>query len=95
MDLGAVYSLQAPTLAELKTKISSEYFNLDKPIGADVQLYDGAIEICFDGEHDYRKSMDERDHTPFLETIRITISQVDETYLDLSNDPLFKNIGAN
>lgn len=89
-DHGVVQTIQAPSLEELKQKISREFFNLEKPVGADVQIFDGSIEIQYEGEHDYRTPKSEQ--VPFIETARIVISKVEETYLDLSNEDLFKNI---
>jgi len=89
-DHGTIRELTAPTLQALKNKIEKEYFDLEKPIGADVQIFDGAIEIQYQGEHDYRTPKAEQ--IPFIETVRITISQVEETYLDLANETIFKNI---
>lgn len=89
-DHGQVGTLQAPTLEELKTKIEKQYFNLEKPIGADVQIFDGRIEIQYQGEHDYRTPKDEQ--VPFIETVSIIISSVDETYLDLANESIFSKI---
>lgn len=89
-DQGVVRSITAPTLAELKAKIEREYFNLEKPIGADVQIFDGRIEIQYQGEHDYRTPKAEQ--IPFIETTSIVISKVDETYLDLANEDIFSKI---
>lgn len=89
-DHGIVQTFQAVTLEELKNKIQKEFFNLEKPVGADVQIFDGAIEIQYQGEHDYRTPKAER--IPFIETARIVISKIDETYLDLANETIFKNI---
>jgi len=89
-DHGIIRELTAPTLVELKAKIESEYFNLEKPVGADVQIFDGRIEIQYQGEHDYRTPKNEQ--TPFIEITSIIISKVDETYLDLSNEEIFSKI---
>lgn len=89
-DHGIIAELQAPTLLELKAKIEKSYFNLDKPIGADVQIFDGRIEIQYQGEHDYRTPKSEQ--IPFIETVSIVISSVDETYLDLANESIFKGV---
>lgn len=89
-DHGIIREIQASTLEELKNKVEKEFFNLEKPIGADVQIFDGAIEIQYQGEHDYRTPKAEQ--IPFIETARIVISKVDETYLDLANETIFKNI---
>jgi len=89
-DHGIIRELTDSTLEGLKKKIEKEFFNLEKPIGAAVQIYDGSIEIQYQGEHDYRTPKSEQ--IPFIETARIVISKVDETYLDLSNEELFKNI---
>ncbi len=89
-DLGVVREIKDSTLEGLKAKISKEFFNLENPIGADVQIFDGAIEIQYQGEHDYRTP--EADQIPFIETARITISKVEETYLDLANEPTFSKI---
>lgn len=90
-DHGIIRELTAPTLAELKTKIEHEYFNLEKPIGADVQIFDGRIEIQYQGEHDYRTPKAEQ--IPFIETTSIYISRVTETHIDLESNPLFASIG--
>lgn len=89
-DHGIIRELTAPTLAELKTKIEHESFNLEKPIGADVQIFDGRIEIQYQGEHDYRTPKDEQ--IPFIETMSIAISKIDETYLDLVNEEIFSKL---
>ena len=89
-DIGLIGILQAPTLAELKKQIESEYFSLEKPIGADVQIFDGAIEINYEGEHHY--STPKAEQIPFFETVRIIITQVEETTIDLSNEPLFSKV---
>lgn len=89
-DHGIIREIQASTLEELKNNIQKEFFNLEKPIGADVQIFDGAIEIQYQGEHDYRTPKAEQ--IPFIETARIVISKIDETYLDLANETIFKNI---
>lgn len=80
-DFGVVETIQAPTLQELKEKISKQFFNLEKPIGADVQIFDSAIEISC-----------EDDSKPQINNYRITISKVEETYIDLSNEGLFKGV---
>jgi hypothetical protein len=82
--------LTAPTLEELKSKIEREYFSLDKPIGADVQIFDGRLEIQYQGEYDYRTPKEEQ--IPFIETVSIFISKVEETNVDLEIDPIFKNV---
>lgn len=89
-DHGQVRELTAASLKELKQKIEREYFNLENPIGADVQIFDGRIEIQYAGEHDYRTPKAEQ--VPFIETTSIVISKVDETYLDLASEPLFSKI---
>lgn len=89
-DHGVVLTLQDPTLEGLKKKIEQHYFDLEKPVGADVQIFDGALEIQYQGEHDYRTPKDEQ--IPFIETARIVILKVEEEYLDLANEPLFSKI---
>lgn len=89
-DHGITRELTAPTLKELKSKIECEYFSLDKPIGADVQIFDGRIEIQYSGEHDYRTPKEEQ--IPFIETVYIYISKVEETEIDLEREELFKNV---
>lgn len=89
-DCGVVREITASTLVELKQKIEREYFNLEKPVGADVQIFDGRIEIQYEGEHDYRTPKAER--IPFIETTSIYISKVNEESIDLENEELFKNI---
>lgn len=89
-DHGIVRELKDATLEGLKKKIEREFFNLEKPIGADVQIFDGVIEIQYEGEHDYRTPKAEQ--IPFIETARITIAKVEETNLDLMNEPLFQKI---
>ena len=89
-DLGIIRELTATTLEDLKNKIQKEYFNLEKPVGADVQIFDGRIEIQYQGEHDYRTPKAEQ--IPFIETTSIVISKIDETYLDLANEKLFSKI---
>lgn len=89
-DHGVVATIQKPTLEELISEISKQYFNLERPIGADVQIFDGSLEIQYEGEHDYRTPKAEQ--IPFIETARITISKVDETYLDLSLEPAFSKV---
>ena len=89
-DHGVVDEFTDATLEGLVAKIENSYFSLTKPIGADVQIFDGAIEIQYSGEHDYRTPKAEQ--IPFVETARVTISKVDETYLDLASEPLFKNL---
>lgn len=89
-DHGIVRELTAPSLEELKKKIEKEYFSLDNPIGADVQIFDGRIEISSQGEHDYRTP--EAEQIPFIENFSIVISKIDETYLDLANEDIFSKI---
>lgn len=89
-DHGIVFTFQDSTLEGLKKQIEKHFFNLDKPIGADVQIFDGAIEIQYQGEHDYRTPKAEQ--IPFIETARIVISKIDEAYLDLASETIFKNI---
>lgn len=89
-DHGVVLTLQDPTLEGLKEKIAQHYFDLEKPVGADVQIFDGALEIQYQGEHDYRTPKDEQ--IPFIETARIVFLKVEEEYLDLANEPLFSKI---
>lgn len=89
-DHGVVRDFTAPTLEELKKKIEKEYFNLEKPIGADVQIFDGRIDIQYIGEHDYRTPKSEQ--IPFIETTSIYISKIEETYLDLANEEIFSKI---
>ncbi len=89
-DLGIVRELTATTLEDLKNKIQKEYFDLEKPVGADVQIFDGRIEIQYQGEHDYRTPKAEQ--IPFIETTSIVISKIDEIYLDLANEKLFSKI---
>lgn len=83
-------AIQAPTLAKLKEKISKRYFDLDKPIGADVQIFDNRIEISYEGEHDYRTS--KKDQFLFFETVSIYIAQVEETEVNLASEKLFSKI---
>jgi hypothetical protein len=89
-DHGIVRELTDSTLEGLKNKIKREFFDLEKPIGADIQIFDGAIEIQYQGEHDYRTPKAEQ--IPFIETARIVISKIEETYLDLANETIFKNV---
>lgn len=89
-DLGIIRELTATTLEDLKNKIQKEYFDLEKPVGADVQIFDGRIEIQYQGEHDYRTPKAEQ--IPFIETTSIVISKIDETYLDLANEKVFSKI---
>jgi hypothetical protein len=87
---GVIRELTAPTLEELKSKIEREYFSLDKPLGADVQIFDGRLEIQYQGEHDYRTPKEEQ--IPFIETVSIFISKVEETMVDLESESIFKNV---
>lgn len=87
---GIIRELTAPTLKELKVKIEREYFSLDKPIGADVQIFDGRIEIQYEGEHDYR--MPREDRIPFIETVSVYISKVEEIPIDLETEEIFKGV---
>lgn len=80
IELG-ITEKSAPTLEELKSKIEHEYFNLEKPIGADVQVFDGAIEISF-----------ETDDGKGIENARIIIAKVEETYIDIASEPIFKGV---
>lgn len=80
-DFGVIDTIQAPTLAGIKIAIEKRYFNLEKPIGANVQVFDGALEISY--ESDFARQ---------IENVRITISKIDENYLDLSNEELFKGV---
>ena len=89
-DFGIVETIQAVDLANLKGKIEERYFNLENPIGADVQIFDGRIEIQYQGEHDYRTP--KKDQIPFIETVSIVISKIDETYIDIANEPIFSKI---
>lgn len=89
-DFGIIRELNAPTLAELKAKIEREYFDFAKPIGADVQIFDGRIEISYEGEHDYRTPKEEQ--IPFIATVSIYITKVEVESVDLNNEELFKNI---
>lgn len=87
---GIARELTAPTLKELKVKIEREYFSLDKPIGADVQIFDGRIEIQYEGEYDYRTPKEDR--IPFIETASVYISKVEEISIDLETEDLFKGV---
>ncbi len=90
-----VTELKAQTLEELKNKISSQFFDLDKPIGADVQIFDGRIKISYEGEHDINYSIpkDKRpEQIPFIETASISIVRVEETEIDLANESIFSKI---
>lgn len=89
-DHGIVQTFEKPTLEALKAEIEKHYFSLSNPIGADVQIFDGAIEIQYGGEHHY--STPKAEQIPFIETARIVISRVEETYLDLASEPLFSSI---
>lgn len=84
-DHGEIETFTKPTLAELKTEIGKRYFNLEKPIGADVQIFDGSIDICH-LEQNLKTGQE------YYENIRIMISKVDETFLDLSNEDAFKGV---
>lgn len=88
--LGVVGEIKRRSIKELKEEIEKRYFNLDKPIGADVQIFDGTIIIQYEGEHDYRTP--KKDKIPFIETVRIVISKVDEKYLDIASLAEFKKI---
>lgn len=90
---GEIQSFKASTLPELKSIIEKNYFNLEKPVGADVQIYDNRIEISYQGEHDYRTP--KKEQIPFIETISIVISKVIETQINLEEELLFKNIPRN
>lgn len=89
-DHGLVETLTAPTVSKLIEKIEKRYFSLIKPIGADVQIYDGALEISYEGEHDYRTP--KKEQTPFIETVRIVISKVEKEILDLAKLKEFKGV---
>lgn len=87
-DHGLVDTLTAPSLPKLIEEIEKRYFNLIKPIGADVQIFDGALEICYEGEPDYR----DKNPTPFMETARIIISKVQKETLDLAKVKEFNKV---
>lgn len=89
-DHGLIRTFKAPTLEELKTLISKEYFNLENPIGADVQIFENRIEITCEGEQHWRTPKSEQ--VPFIERYSVYISKVEKTEIDLSVEPLFKNI---
>lgn len=79
-DQGVIMTLQDGYLTELKKKIAAHYFCLEKPAGADVQVFEGRIEIQYDGEYDYRTPLE--DQVPFIETASIYISEVEENTLE-------------
>ena len=89
-SLGIIDEIKRRSVKELKEEIEKKYFNLDKPIGADVQIFEGTIIIQYEGEHDYRTP--KKDQIPFIETARIVISKIDEKYVDISSLAEFKKI---
>lgn len=89
-DHGVIRTFTAPTLLELKTILSKEFFNLDKPIGANVQIFENRIEIRYSGEHDYRTPKSER--IPFIETASVYIEKITSEEVDLTKEPLFSKI---
>lgn len=78
-DHGIVETLTATTLDELKRKIEKRYVSI-KGNGC---LFDGCLELQYEGEYHYNTPPEER--VPFTETARIIISEVSETVLDISN----------
>jgi hypothetical protein len=91
-DHGVIETLRATTLDDLKNKISRQFFDLDKPIGADVQIFENRIEMSYQGENDYR--LPKKEQIPFIENLTIIIVKIEETEIDLSTETLFKKIGA-
>lgn len=79
---GIVEIVKAPTLGLLKAKLQNRFFDFEKPIGADVQIFEGLLEIVC--ESDTHK--DEIDH------YSIVIFKVELTPIDLSNEPLFEGV---
>lgn len=89
--LGVTEEVMSVTPLELRQEIEKRYFNLAKPIGADVQITpDGVIEITYAGEHDYRTPIHEQ--TPFMERVEIRVYEVEYKFVNINHDETFKDV---
>lgn len=75
-DHGIVDTITASTLEELASKLHHKYSLKN------AEVFEGLIEMQFDGEHDYRTPKEDR--IPFCELYTVIISKVVETQIDAS-----------
>lgn len=73
-DHGIVQTIEKDTLEALKQELHRQY-DLKN-----AEVFEGQIEVQFEGEHDYRIPKDEQ--IPFAEIITIYILEVERTYID-------------
>ncbi len=71
---GVVETIVKAELADLKKELNRRY-TLDK-----AEVYENRIELVYEGEPDYREP--KHDRIPFIETMSIALSRVEETELD-------------
>lgn len=88
IEYGKTSTIREPSLEALIKTIESRYFSLTKPIGADVQIFDNAIEMCYEWEHPISS-----EPQPLCQEItRFIISRVETITLDLATEPLFAGV---
>lgn len=73
-DHGTIQVITKPSLDAIKEELHRQYGLKN------AELYDGLITVSYDGEHDYRIPFEER--VPFIETMTIAITKVEETLLN-------------